>query len=157
MDENLAYWSASFLTSRKMVLLVPRPWYRRCCRHSWQAVLWQTLHRDRIICHHPSYSMWAHNPQFHRIETWLLSPTLWYSVRYQTHCLCLMLWTPFHFPLSTSNACLSTWDFSCVLLFSRCTSLSLNSKDTLYPIPLDNLGWLTLCRSDPLSLPPTYS
>jgi hypothetical protein len=31
------------LTSRKMVLFVPRPWYRRCCQHSWQAILWLTL------------------------------------------------------------------------------------------------------------------
>ena len=105
------------LTSRKMVLCVPRPWYRRCCRHSWQAVLWHTLHRDRMECRHPSYSMWAHNPQFHRIETWLLSPTLWCSVRYQTQCLCLMLWAPFHHPLTTSNACLSIWNFSYLPLF----------------------------------------
>ena len=31
------------LTSRKMVLFVPHPWYRHCCRHSWQAFLWHVL------------------------------------------------------------------------------------------------------------------
>ena len=30
-------------TSRKMVLFVPRPWYRCCYRHNWQAALWHAL------------------------------------------------------------------------------------------------------------------
>ena len=30
-------------TSRKMVLFVPRPWYRLCCRHNWHATLWHAL------------------------------------------------------------------------------------------------------------------
>ena len=40
------------------------------------------------------------------------SSTLWYSVRYQTQCLCLMLWTPFHRLSSASNACIFAWNFS---------------------------------------------
>ena len=31
------------LTSKKMVLFVPRPWYQRCCQHNWQAILWPAL------------------------------------------------------------------------------------------------------------------
>ena len=31
------------IASRKMVLFVPRPWYRRCCQHSWQTILWHAL------------------------------------------------------------------------------------------------------------------
>jgi hypothetical protein len=31
------------LTSRKMVLFVPRPWYRCCRRHSWQTFRWHVL------------------------------------------------------------------------------------------------------------------
>ena len=99
------------LRSRKMVLIVPHPWYRPCYRHSWPVVLRHTLKLDRIDCQHPSYSMWAHNPQFHRTETWLFftflfrgyspwltsyalhePPNLWCPVRYQTQCLCLRLW-----------------------------------------------------------------
>ena len=30
-------------TSGKMVLFVPRPWYRRCYRHNWQVILWHAL------------------------------------------------------------------------------------------------------------------
>ena len=110
--------------------------------------------------------------QFHRTETWLFctspfprlfialtsyaiheSPTLWYSVRYQTQCLCLMLWTPFHHPSSTFAYPLeNSHTFFC---FSRRIPLSLNSGDTLYPIPSDSLGWLTWYRSDTLSFP-TY-
>ena len=59
------------LTSRKMVLLVPRPWHWCCYQHGQQVVLRQTLLLNHIECQHPSYSMWAHNPQFHRTETWL--------------------------------------------------------------------------------------
>ena len=59
------------LTSRIMVLLVPRPWHWCCYQHGQQVVLRHTLQLDRIECRHPSYSMWAHSPQLHRTETWL--------------------------------------------------------------------------------------
>ena len=61
-------------TSRKMVLFVPRPWYRCCCRHIWQATLWHALLSWPCKMSAPfllSTTWWAHNPQFHRIETWL--------------------------------------------------------------------------------------
>ena len=61
-------------TSRKMVLFVPRPWYRCCCRHNWQATLWHALLSWPCKMSAPfllSTTWWAHNPQFHRIETWL--------------------------------------------------------------------------------------
>ena len=31
------------LTSRKMVLFIPRPWYQHCCRHNWHATLWHAF------------------------------------------------------------------------------------------------------------------
>ena len=73
MDENFAYWSASF-NEQEMVLFVPRPWYRCCCRHIWQATLWHALLSWPCKMSAPfllSTTWWAHNPQFHRIETWL--------------------------------------------------------------------------------------
>ena len=60
--------------SRNMVLFVPRPWYRCCCRHIWQATLWHALLSWPCKMPAPfllSTTWWAHNPQFHRIETWL--------------------------------------------------------------------------------------
>ena len=30
-------------TSRKMVLFIPSPWYRCCCRHNRQTILWHAL------------------------------------------------------------------------------------------------------------------
>ena len=42
MDENFASGPPRS-TSRKMVLFVPRPWYRHCCRHNWHATLWHAL------------------------------------------------------------------------------------------------------------------
>ena len=61
-------------TSRQMVLFVPRPWYRCCCRHIWQATLGHALLSWPCKMSAPfllSTTWWAHNPQFHRIETWL--------------------------------------------------------------------------------------
>ena len=61
-------------TSRKMVLFVPRPWYRCCCRHNWQTILWHAL-LTRSCKMSLTFLLlttwWAHNPQFHGIETWL--------------------------------------------------------------------------------------
>ena len=156
-----------------MVLNVHCSWYRCCCRYSWQAVLWLTLQLDRIVCRHPSYPMWAHNPQFHRIETWHFG-TFLFSRLFPLAWPCMQLTSPlpcdiqldirlsayawfsgplfilhhrhrmFAYPLETS--CI----FFC---FPRCVSLSLNSRNTLYLIPLECPGWLTLCPFDPLSVP----
>jgi hypothetical protein len=49
------------LTSRKMVLFVPRPWYRRCCRHSWRAIFWHTLLMWPMKSHRSSY-FWSTLP-----------------------------------------------------------------------------------------------
>ena len=80
-------------TSRKMVLFVPRPWYRCCCRHIWQATLWHALLSWPCELSAPfllSTTWWAHNPQLHRIETWLSCTTLipkysWHSASYVIH------------------------------------------------------------------------
>ena len=161
------------LTSRKMVLFVPHPWHWCCCRHSWQIFLRHALQLDRIEYQHASYSRCSHNPRFHRTETWLSftfllprlflaldlltsyvihgSPTLWYSVRYQPQCLCLMLWPLFHHPSSISNDCLSAWKFLIPPLVSLVVFPRVKlGRDPLYPITSDNLGWLTRYPSEPL-------
>ena len=104
--------------SRKMVLFVPRPWYRRCCWHITDRLpSVMPCYRDRARCQPPSYfkpTWWAHNPQFHRIETWLSctpcsqgcsSRVASYIIHdhlprdhqfwYQTQYLSPLLWTPF--------------------------------------------------------------
>ena len=102
------------LTSRKMVLLVPRPWHRCCYRHSWQVVLRHTFNLIAsnvntllIQCGPIPHSSTGPKPDSslrscsRGYSPWLTSYalhtslTLWCSVRYQTQCLCLMLWNPF--------------------------------------------------------------
>ena len=62
-------------TSRKLVLFAPRPWYRWCCwRITNRLPSDMPCYHDRARCHRFFYLYfvwWAHNPQFHRIETWL--------------------------------------------------------------------------------------
>ena len=57
-----------------MVPFVPRPWYQHCCRHNWLDTLWHALlswpcKMSLLLLKKTTW--WAHNPQFHRIETWL--------------------------------------------------------------------------------------
>ena len=129
-------------TSRKMVLFVPRPWYRCCCRHIWQATHWHALLSWPCKMSAPfllSTTWWAHNPQFHRIETWLSYTP--YCQRYSS-CLTLYVihgplacWSilvsdtilipvaqnPFRTLLQAMNDCLSAWKF----LLHRLTLLSM--------------------------------
>ena len=67
-------------TSRKVVLFIARPWYQRCCRHNWHGTLWHALlswpwKMSLLLLkkynNHNKITWWAHNPQFHRIKTWL--------------------------------------------------------------------------------------
>ena len=124
-------------TSRKMVLFVPRPWYRCCCRHIWQATLWHALLSWPCKMSAPfllSTTWWAHNPQFHRIETWLSCtpccqsyssrltsyvihgpPAMW-SILVSDAILILVALDPFHTLFQASNDCLPAWNFSWYLL-----------------------------------------
>ena len=74
MDENFAYWSASSYEQENGSLrptpLVPNFVANITDRLSSE----MPCYHDRAICRRPSYfwtTSWAHNPQFHRIETWL--------------------------------------------------------------------------------------
>ena len=122
---------------------------------------WQLLH---LGCHkHPSYLTWAHNPEFHRTETWLFFTFLFPRLFPLINLVCtsrvpyLVIFRPI-----TDWVFIAWWsgpfpssviDIECVpirltllmnSLTSRHTSASLNSEDTLYPVPLDNPVGLTL-------------
>ena len=131
MDENFAYWSASF-NEQEMVLFVPRPWYRCCCRHNRQATLWHVL--LSWLCKMPTTFLllttwWAHNPQFHRIKTWLSyttwcqsysswltlyvihGPLAYWSILVSDTILIPVALNPFRTLLQAMNDCLSAWNF----------------------------------------------
>ena len=118
-----------------MVLFVPRPWYRHCCRHNWHATLWHALLSW-------SYKMSAPLPTFNphdgpithsstRIETWLsCTPSCFqsYSSRVAScviheppsdeiinlvsdAILIPIALNPFHTSLQATNDCLCAWNF----------------------------------------------
>ena len=117
------------LTSRKMVLFVPRPWYQRCCRHSWQAIFWHAL----LLwpwCHRPPYSrsILTTVPQDRNLTLLnnLHSETFLHWLRIISRAtLREMLWTPFTL-VQASNDCLSAWNLSLYLhtMLSRFSQVS---------------------------------
>ena len=163
------------LMSRKMVLSAPRPWYRPCYRQSWQVVLRHTLQLDRIECQHPSYSMWAHKPQFSRTETWHLFTFLFPKLFSLINLVCtsrvpyLVIFRPIPDSVLMPDALEPLFLIHhrhqmhvhpLETLISSSVSLVVFpgvklERDPLYPITSDNLGWLTRYSSDPLEFPPS--
>ena len=82
-------------TSRKIVLFVPRPWYRRCLRHNRQATPWHALLAWSRKTSPPFLLLrtwWAHNPQFpgskpdspvHLVSK--ITPRAWLRMQFTSH------------------------------------------------------------------------
>ena len=163
------------LTSRKMVLFVPRPWHWCCYRHSWQVVLRYTFNlialnvTTLVQCGPITHSSTRPKPDsllppcfrgyFPVLDLVCNSRATYLIIFSLMSCSVLMpvaMYPSFvirhrhrmhAYPFETPHT------FFC---FSQCTSLSLNSEDTLYALTSDNLGWLTRYPSDPPSnFPPS--
>ena len=142
MDENFAYWSASFQWAGKWFSsslalgtdIVANITDRLCFDMSF------LCDRARRQC--PSFfypTWWAHNPQFHRIETWLFctpccqsysscltlyiihGPLACWSILVSDTILIPVALNPFRTLLQAMNDCLSAWNF----LLHRLTLLSM--------------------------------
>ena len=138
MDENLAYWTASLQRAGK--------WFSSSLALGTDVVadiiarLPSDLpcYHDHARCHCSSYFLptwWAHNPQFHRIETWLSCKSLilkyplqltsyvihesssyrW-SILVSDAILILVSLDPFHTLFQASNDCLLARNFLWYLL-----------------------------------------
>ena len=114
--------------------------------------------------------MWAHNPQFHRTETWIFYTFLFTRLFPLINLVCtsrvpyLVVFSTISAPVLKPDA-LAPLSLSGIVVkwlsirlkishtsvnFSRCIPLNLNSRDTSYPIPLVSFGWSTSYRSEPL-------
>ena len=132
MDENFAYWSALFkragkwfssslaLGTNDVADITDRLFSGMPCYHN----------RARCLCPSLFYpTWWAHNPRFHRIETWLswtplfpklfLTPGFVGNSRTTSLQIYFSIWCivtsvaldPFHTRLQSSNGCLLARNF----------------------------------------------
>ena len=146
MDENLAYWSASFneqengsLRPSPLVPMLLPTWPSDSPLTCLAYMIVQDVTNLLLLT-----TWWAHNPQFRRIETWLsctpLLPKLFLTLDFvgNSRATCLLIYPgighntysrcsePFRTLFQTMNDCLSAWNFlsHCLTLLSMCVICS---------------------------------
>ena len=146
MDENFAYWPASFneqengsLRSSPLVPMLLPTWPSDSPLTCLAYMIVQDVTNLLLLT-----TWWAHNPQFHRIETWLFcttwcqsysscltlyvihGPLACWSILVSDTILILVALNPIHTLFQAMNDCLSAWNFlsHCLTLLSMCVICS---------------------------------